>query len=619
MIIYSKEELDWREDLKQLLSKKTLCRENYLMKHLTTLKIGGPADLYIEPVGIQELRIILDFCAKRGVSVFTIGNGSNLLVKDGGIRGVVLGLKNSVFSKIELKDRGLLIEAGAGARLRNIAIYAQSRGVGGVEFVEGIPGSLGGAIRMNAGAYKVCLFDVLESVSAMDMRGNIRTFLASELSHGYRSCPSMEGYIILKAELKVYKADEDEISAKMKRFRDYRQQTQAHSASAGCTFKNPPEISAGKLIDQLGLKGMTVGGAKVSEQHGNFLINKNDASANDLLELMDKIKNRVKQERGIDLETEIMIIGEDKPQEKPKPLVTVFRGGISREREVSLNSGRLVAEALRNAGYQVKELDPDPTEGWSLPLGTEVVFLALHGTYGEDGQVQSELDRLGIPYTGSGAEASRIGFDKLLTRKHCEALGVKMPKAMLIDKEMDQLPEGWRLPVILKPLREGSSVGLQVVEREEDFFNAVREVLKYGSQALMEDKISGRELTASILNGEALPLVELRPKSGIYDYKSKYTSGATEYICPAKISDILTMKVQEAALKTFYAVGARDYARVDMILDREGQCWVLEINTLPGMSTTSLLPKAAAAAGLNYEDLCSKMVELALKHSTVTS
>ena len=278
-----------------------------------------------------------------------------------------------------------------------------------------------------------------------------------------------------------------------------------------------------------------------------------------------------------------------------------------------------VAEALRNAGYQVKELDPDPTEGWSLPLGTEVVFLALHGTYGEDGQVQSELDRLGIPYTGSGAEASRIGFDKLLTRKHCEALGVKMPKAMLIDKEMDQLPEGWRLPVILKPLREGSSVGLQVVEREEDFFNAVHEVLKYGSQALMEDKISGRELTASILNGEALPLVELRPKSGIYDYKSKYTSGATEYICPAKISDILTMKVQEAALKTFYAVGARDYARVDMILDREGQCWVLEINTLPGMSTTSLLPKAAAAAGLNYEDLCSKMVELALKHSTVTS
>ena len=375
----------------------------------------------------------------------------------------------------------------------------------------------------------------------------------------------------------------------------------------------------GRVYRKLGCDGLVAvgGGSVIDTAKGVKMLLSQEA--NDLLELMDKIKNRVKQERGIDLETEIMIIGEDKPQEKPKPLVTVFRGGISREREVSLNSGRLVAEALRNAGYQVKELDPDPAVGWSLPLGTEVVFLALHGTYGEDGQVQSELDRLGIPYTGSGAEASRIGFDKLLTRKRCEALGVKMPKAMLIDKEMDQLPEGWRLPVILKPLREGSSVGLQVVEREEDFFNAVHEVLKYGSQALMEDKISGRELTASILNGEALPLVELRPKSGIYDYKSKYTSGATEYICPAKISDILTMKVQEAALKTFYAVGARDYARVDMILDREGQCWVLEINTLPGMSTTSLLPKAAAAAGLNYEDLCSKMVELALKHSTVTS
>ncbi len=293
--------------------------------------------------------------------------------------------------------------------------------------------------------------------------------------------------------------------------------------------------------------------------------------------------------------------------------VVVFAGGISNEREISLKSGAMVAEALRSSGYQVEMLDPDPIKGWSLPDEANVVFLALHGTYGEDGQVQMELEQLGIPYTGSGAEASRIGFDKLLTRQHCVAAGVTMPRSFVLKSWQAEMPEGWETPVVLKPLREGSSVGVEIVDNKEDFGAALRRSLKYGGVVLMEERIIGRELTVGILDGEVLPLVEVCPKSGVYSYENKYTKGRTEYYCPAQVDEASRNRAADLALKTFHAVGAKDYARIDMILDQKGECWVLEINTLPGMSETSLLPKAAAAMGINYANLCCKILEMALR------
>lgn len=293
--------------------------------------------------------------------------------------------------------------------------------------------------------------------------------------------------------------------------------------------------------------------------------------------------------------------------------ITVFLGGISSERTVSLASGQMVVAALRSLGYPVQELDPDPKKGWSLPSGTDVVFLALHGTYGEDGQVQRELDRLGVPYTGCGAEASEIGFDKLRTRTCCEAVGVPMPRCLVVDEKLRAMPSDWDVPVIFKPIREGSSVGLQLVDRREDFLPALQSVLQFGDRALMEKRILGRELTVGILDDQALPLVEVCPRGGVYDYKRKYTKGQTQYICPAAVSDKVKEVAQELALKAFHAIGGRSYARVDMMVDKEGGCWVLEINTLPGMCETSLLPKAAAAAGISYPELCRKMVEMALR------
>ena len=290
-------------------------------------------------------------------------------------------------------------------------------------------------------------------------------------------------------------------------------------------------------------------------------------------------------------------------------------GGPSAEREVSLRSGAAVAEALRSLGHEVTELDPKPT-GWKLPSRTDVVFLALHGTYGEDGTVQKQLEELGVPYTGCDPEASLIGFDKSLTKERLVAAGVPTARYLLIDSAKASWPMGWNPPVVLKPLRQGSSVGLQFVERVGDWSKALAEGLRYDSQVLMEERISGRETTVGILANQALPLVEVRPKTGIYDYQTKYTAGTTDYLCPAPFDEETTARVQAAGLAAFHAIGGRDYARVDIIVRPEGDPVVLEVNTLPGMTETSLFPKAAAAAGLSYAALCQRMVDLALGRST---
>ena len=287
-------------------------------------------------------------------------------------------------------------------------------------------------------------------------------------------------------------------------------------------------------------------------------------------------------------------------------------GGPSAEREVSLRSGAAVAKALRSLGHEVNELDPR-NESWVLPPKTDVVFLALHGTYGEDGTVQRRLDKLGALYTGCDAAASRIAFDKVQTKNRCLEAGVPTAKYLVVNSKPVPWPKGWQPPLVVKPVRQGSSVGLQFVERVEDWQTALAEALKFDSEVLVEEKIAGRETTVGILGGEPLPVLEIRPKEGSYDYKNKYTAGRTEYFCPADFDSATTKRIQTVALGAFQAIGGRDYARVDVMVRDGGEPVVLEVNTLPGMTETSLLPKAAAAAGLNYAQLCQRMVELALK------
>jgi len=292
--------------------------------------------------------------------------------------------------------------------------------------------------------------------------------------------------------------------------------------------------------------------------------------------------------------------------------IVVMLGGPSAEREISLSSGVGVVEALRSLGHAVTEVDPkDGT--FTLPKKTEVVFLALHGTYGEDGTVQQQLENLGVPYTGCDVGASRIAFDKVLTKQRCIEAGVPTAKFLVVNSDKTPWPMGWQPPLVVKPVCQGSSVGLQFVERVAEWSDALREAFRFDSQLLVEEKIVGRETTVGILDDAALPVVEVRPKSGAYDYRNKYTAGNTEYFCPADFDDAMTARIQAAALGAFRAVGGRDYARVDVMVRATGEPVVLEVNTLPGMTPMSLLPKAAAAAGIGYEQLCQRMIELALR------
>lgn len=295
--------------------------------------------------------------------------------------------------------------------------------------------------------------------------------------------------------------------------------------------------------------------------------------------------------------------------------ITVMLGGPSAEREVSLRTGKAVAAALRSLGHDVVELDP-VTDSWILPAGTDVVFLALHGTYGEDGTVQQQLEQLGVPYTGCGVAASRLAFDKVLTKQRCLSAGVPTARFLTLKSAAAAWPAGWQPPVVIKPVRQGSSVGLQFVDAVSDWPKALAESLKYDSEVLVEEKIVGRETTVGILDDKPLPVVEVRPRQGAYDYQNKYTAGRTEYFCPADFDAAATARIQNAALGAFRAIGGRDYARVDVMVRADGSPVVLEVNTLPGMTETSLLPKAAAAAGLSYAGLCQEMINLAMRRST---
>ena len=293
-------------------------------------------------------------------------------------------------------------------------------------------------------------------------------------------------------------------------------------------------------------------------------------------------------------------------------------GGPSAEREVSLRSGRAVVEALRGLGHTVEELDPRD-DGWRLSDKTDAVFLALHGTYGEDGTVQRRLEALGVPYTGCDAEASRLAFDKVLTKQRCLAAGVPTARYTVLDAPEATWPSGWQPPVVLKPVCQGSSVGLQIVESLDGLGPALAESLRYDRRVLMEERIVGREVTVGILDHEVLPPIEVCAKQGALDYRNKYTPGATECFLPARVGPPTIERIRAAAFGAFRAIGGRDYARVDLMVPAAGDPVVLEVNTLPGMTALSLLPKAAAAVGYSFPGLCQKMVDLALGRASAAS
>jgi UDP-N-acetylenolpyruvoylglucosamine reductase len=296
-------------ELSARVTAATVVRADEPLAKRTTLRVGGPADLFVEPASEADLSVVLRFCREKNLPFTMLGRGSNLLIRDGGIRGVVISLMHANFSRIQIS--GDKIHCGAGVKLKTIAVEARRHGLAGLEFIEGIPGSLGGSMRMNAGAMGSWLFDAIDTVRFMDYEGKAQERKAAEVQVEYRGCPLFKNHIALGAVLKGEPASVQTVTERMTTYSHKRWESQPAAPSAGCIFKNPKTIPAGKLIDELGLKGTRVGGAVVSDVHGNFIVNEGNATARDVLNLIEVIRERARSARGVDLETEVEILGQD--------------------------------------------------------------------------------------------------------------------------------------------------------------------------------------------------------------------------------------------------------------------------------------------------------------------
>jgi len=295
-------------ELSAALSKDSVVKRDEPLAKRTTLRVGGKADFYVEPASEADLAAVLKFCAAHALKFTLLGRGSNMLIRDGGVRGVVICLCHPNFSRLEVA--GDRLHCGAGVKVKQVANEARRAGLTGLEFLEGIPGSLGGSMRMNAGAMGSWLFDVVDRIRFMDYAGTAHERPASEVTVEYRGCPLFRNHIALGAVLKGQPAPAEAVRERMTKFSEKRWESQPAAPSAGCIFKNPKTIPAGRLIDELGLKGTRVGGAVVSDVHGNFIVNEGNATAHDVLGLIDVIKERARTARGIELETEVEILGE---------------------------------------------------------------------------------------------------------------------------------------------------------------------------------------------------------------------------------------------------------------------------------------------------------------------
>jgi D-alanine-D-alanine ligase len=324
--------------------------------------------------------------------------------------------------------------------------------------------------------------------------------------------------------------------------------------------------------------------------------------------------------------------------------VAVLMGGRSSEREISLRTGQGMAQALRNLGHDVTSVDaadggvltpgseestaPKRDSVLKLPLSAmltcvqspavqaaEVVFIALHGTYGEDGTIQAALELAGKTYTGSGVLASALAMDKAMTKRVLEREAIPTPHWVLLESGVPgrtidtSLLGGY--PLVVKPNAEGSTVGLSIVKHPSELDPALEIAGRHDSQILIEQYVDGREFTVAVVGEEAYPIVEIAPKSGFYDYEAKYTKGKTDYTCPAKLPTELGRHVRELAVECCAVIGCRGVARVDFRLSEDDEPMVLEVNTVPGMTPTSLVPMAALAKGLSYDQLVGRMLDLA--------
>jgi len=584
----------------------------------TSWRVGGPAERLYFPHDKADL---IDFVKNLPADepVFWIGLGSNLLVRDGGIRGTVINTKNRLKGLSLTEDGTVYVEAGVPCAL--VARFCGEQGLVGAEFLAGIPGTMGGALKMNAGAFGGETWGIVQQVETLDRAGTVYQRFPDDYAIGYRSVTGCEDEWFLSATLRLEHGDGAASQQKIKALLDKRAKTQpTNQPSCGSVFKNPPEDFAARLIEQAGLKGYTLGGAQVSEKHANFIINTGQATAQDIERLIYFVQQQVSEKQGVDLQTEVCMVGEADPvvvRTGPEQFgrVAVLMGGTAAEREVSLKSGAAVYQALKNQGVDVKAVDVTGSPIAALQgLNVDRVFNIIHGRGGEDGVLQAVLQALGIPYTGSGVLASALAMDKLRTKLCWQGYGLATPKWRVLrtESDIDGCIEALGLPVIVKPAEEGSSLGMSKAATRAELAEALALALQFNSEVFAEQWVDGKEYTVAILDGQALPVIRLETPHAFYDYQAKYIANTTRYHCPCGLTESAEKELQAVSLLAGQIIGIKGWARVDVFIDRSGQYQLIEINTVPGMTDHSLVPMAARQAGIGFEQLVWRILASSL-------
>ncbi len=587
---------------------------------LTTLGVGSSKPLVVEPVDDTVLPALLRFCYNENITVLPVGGGSNIVGSDCNFSGIVLKLKHSNFSKIKISH--VHVTAGSGVKLYDFILKCAEKDLGGIAELAGIPGTIGGSLRTNAGRLGVSIGDFIEEVCGLDKQGNSWSANADEITWGYRSTSLPKDIIITAVIFKMNKIKSSATLCAVQESIAARKNIYPKARNAGCVFKNPIEgHGAGKLIDIAGCKGLTMGDAEVSPKHANFIVNNSRATEKDFLDLTLEVKRRVLNQAGIYLKPEVFFANKDSYEKLISTSeilnVAVLKGGSSHERAVSLESAKGVATALKNAGYKVKEVDiqePKVTEEIKL---ADVVFPMLHGGFGEDGRIQKELENHNLCFVGCNSTSSEIIIDKIKTKLFFKENNIPAPDYAVLEHGNTEFPSNLSLPVVVKPPCEGSTFGVSIVKEMSEWNTALKYAENSTGQILVEEYIEGYELTVGIFDGKVLPIVHILYPGEMYDYDAKYIheTGETKYITPPDYNMFpvkFQKEIQEIALRAYKTVNAKDMLRVDLIVSKkENKLYFIEMNSIPGFTSSSLLPKAAASVDIPYIQLCGKLVQLA--------
>jgi len=646
----------------------------------TWFGVGGGCSRYAEPETIDQLRA----CLELDPTLRILGDGANLLVADQGVPELVVSLKRLNAATWHASGASVSLRVQAGHDLPKLIAESVRRGLAGIEVLGGIPATLGGAAIMNAGGAFGTIADTVVRVHAITRANELVTLERVDIPFGYRTS-GLTDLIVTEVELALTPTDQPALRERLIEVMAYKKKSQPLKAnSAGCCFKNPTlthdipdvgttgqRVSAGLLIDRANIKGLRIGSAQVSEVHANFLTADKGGTARDLILLIQRVRDIVFNAFGVNLHTEVQIWGHVEnptcsnahfagepnlmtlpvstqsnslsnplanPISNPTIAVLVLGGGPDAEREVSLASSTQVALACEKAGFVTRREVIETITYTQLAqfisemkVFTEVeavvVFPVLHGGWGEGGPLQDILARAQASglcaYVGCGPTAARLAMDKLATKLLAAQLDLPVAHAVALNPRdrVSPIP----CPVVLKPVHEGSSVGVRFARTNEEFavaVDSVREELKvhpYRTYMVENAILTSRELTVALLDGVALEPIEIIPESAFYDYHAKYQSNTTRYVVGPQLPIGVREAIQSGACALATAIGVRHLARIDFLLGSDQVARVLEANTMPGFTDHSLVPMAAKHAGMNFADLCTRIVHMALRDRTPTS